>query len=132
VPIAGTTQTSYTPQSTDVGHTLRVVVTAANGAGSASATSAPTALVQAASPSGTAGFAQIGATTCGGGTNYLDATGPWTTRGGSLATGEWRPFSARCANWVICRNPNTNASENSLHGSASSGTIFALSRLAAA
>ena len=43
--INGATQSNYTVASGDVGHTLRSVVTATNAAGSASATSAQTALV---------------------------------------------------------------------------------------
>ena len=46
--ISGATSASYTTQTSDVGSTLRVVVTASNGAGSASATSAATASVAAA------------------------------------------------------------------------------------
>jgi hypothetical protein len=51
VAIAGATSSSYLLAGGDVGHTIRVVVTAANSAGSASATSAQTAVVQAASSS---------------------------------------------------------------------------------
>jgi hypothetical protein len=42
VVIPGATGRNYTPRSADVGHTLRVVVTASNGVGSASAKSIPT------------------------------------------------------------------------------------------
>jgi hypothetical protein len=45
--IAGARNSSYTLSASDLGHTIRVVETAANGAGSAAATSAPTALVRA-------------------------------------------------------------------------------------
>jgi hypothetical protein len=44
-PIAGATATSYTLTSTDVGRTLELTVTASNTAGTAAATSAPTAVV---------------------------------------------------------------------------------------
>jgi hypothetical protein len=44
-PIAGATTTSYMPTSTDVGKTLEVTVTASNMAGSATVSSAPTAVV---------------------------------------------------------------------------------------
>jgi hypothetical protein len=47
--IAGATKKTYVPTATDVGHTLRVTVTARNAAGATSATSAPSAVV---SPSG--------------------------------------------------------------------------------
>jgi hypothetical protein len=49
VAIAGATGPTYLATSADVGRTLRVVVTAANSAGSASATSAATTVVQATS-----------------------------------------------------------------------------------
>ena len=49
-PIAGATGESYLPASTDVGHSLKVVVTATSTAGTATALSAPTATV---SPAGT-------------------------------------------------------------------------------
>jgi hypothetical protein len=45
--IGGATSSVYTTQASDVGHTIRVVVTASNGGGSASQTSAATALVAA-------------------------------------------------------------------------------------
>ena len=66
--IGGETASTYTVQSADVGHTLRVTVTAANADGSASSTSAPTGVVSnAAAPSNTAaptvsGTAQVGST----------------------------------------------------------------------
>src|SRR2546423_10828291 len=43
--IASGTAKTYTPSSGDVGHTLRVVVTAMNASGNASATSAPTEVI---------------------------------------------------------------------------------------
>jgi hypothetical protein len=49
VAIAGATGPTYLATSADVGRTLRVVVTATNSAGSASATSAATTVVQATS-----------------------------------------------------------------------------------
>ena len=48
--ISGATRESYRPVSTDVGHSLKVFVTATSGAGTAVATSVPTAAV---SPAGT-------------------------------------------------------------------------------
>src|SRR5947207_7020544 len=67
--IGGATGSTYTLTATDVGHTLRVTVTASNRWGSAAATSAHTAVVQGASvpPSNTAlptisGTAQQGQT----------------------------------------------------------------------
>ena len=46
-PIPGATGRSYTPTTTDIGHTLRVRVTARNSSGSATATSAATGVVPA-------------------------------------------------------------------------------------
>jgi hypothetical protein len=46
--ISGATSVSYTAATADVGHTLRITVTATNGSGSAPATSAPTAVVSGA------------------------------------------------------------------------------------
>ncbi len=51
--ISGATSSSYVPSGSDVGDTLRVVVTASNVAGSAASTSEPTAAVVAALESGT-------------------------------------------------------------------------------
>jgi hypothetical protein len=67
VDIGSATGESYTVTSSDVGSTLRVAVTASNGAGSATATSDPTAVVEAAatapvnsSPPTISGIAQVG------------------------------------------------------------------------
>ncbi|MFN7177114.1 MAG: phage tail tube protein [Thermaurantiacus sp.] len=46
--ISGATSASYTPVTANVGNALRVIVTATNGAGSTSATSAPTPVVAGA------------------------------------------------------------------------------------
>jgi hypothetical protein len=50
VPLVGATLSSYQVGSADVGSTLRVQVTAANSAGSGTATSAPSSVVAAAAP----------------------------------------------------------------------------------
>jgi hypothetical protein len=66
--ITGATTQTYTAQPADVGHTLRVTVTATNAEGSTPATSAPTAVVSSASaPSNTqaptiSGTTQVGST----------------------------------------------------------------------
>ena len=49
VDIPGATDDTYTPGADDVGHTLRVVITATNDAGSSAMTTPPSALVVAAS-----------------------------------------------------------------------------------
>jgi len=81
--IAGATSSSHAVVTADVGHRLKVQVTAANGASSAQATSSPTAIVQAASappppqpPANTAapavtGTAQVGQT-------LTSDTGSWS------------------------------------------------------
>jgi 6-phosphogluconolactonase (cycloisomerase 2 family) len=58
--IAGAVSSSYVAAGSDVGHTLRAVVTAANGGGSTPATSAPTASVLIAAPVNTAAPAITG------------------------------------------------------------------------
>lgn len=66
--ISGATKQTYTPAAADVGHTLRVAVTATNGGGSTSATSAQSAVVSSpGAPTSTAaptisGSAQVGST----------------------------------------------------------------------
>jgi thermitase len=58
--IGGATAQTYTVVGADVGGTLEVTVTASNSGGSASATSAPTATVQAASTTATFGTVTVG------------------------------------------------------------------------
>jgi len=53
-PIAGALASSYVPSGADVGHTIRVMVTATNATGSTPATSAQTAPVTSAAPVNTA------------------------------------------------------------------------------
>ena len=67
VDIAGATGSTYLLVAADVGHTLRVVVTATNAGGSTAATSAQTGLVLGAPPANTvlpsvSGTAQLGQT----------------------------------------------------------------------
>ena len=74
----GAANQSYVVQPADIGQTLRVVVTASNAAGSASATSAPTAPVQASTaPGDTFGRTTVGALSTPGGANFLDVSGPY-------------------------------------------------------
>jgi hypothetical protein len=91
--IAGADQAEYTPAAEDAGHRLRVVVTASNDAGSATATSAATAIVTAAGlpgpgPDNTFTPTLAGATTVGQ-TLTADA-GLWTGTGSITYTYQWQ------------------------------------------
>jgi hypothetical protein len=70
--IAGATASSYTLTSADVGSTLRVAVTGSNSAGSATAVSAPTAVVQASQSGGLVALWHMDETS---GTTMLDSVG---------------------------------------------------------
>jgi hypothetical protein len=75
--ISGATTSTYTPVAADVGQTLRVTVTATNADGSASSTSAPTAVISsAAAPSNTQPPTISGTTTVG--STLTAAQGTWT------------------------------------------------------
>jgi hypothetical protein len=76
-PIAGATATTYTATSTDVGSTLEVTVSASNMAGSATASSAPTAVVASGSgpPSGLVALWHMDETS---GTTMFDSVGTHT------------------------------------------------------
>jgi hypothetical protein len=79
-PISGATAPTYTPTSTDVGHTLEVTVTASNVAGNGAASSAPTAVVGSTSvpPPGLVALWHMDETT---GTAMFDSAG---THNGAL------------------------------------------------
>ncbi len=61
-PLAGATQTGYSPVAADVGSTLRVTVTATNGVGSTASASIPTMVVQPAPATSTFGKTALAAT----------------------------------------------------------------------
>jgi hypothetical protein len=66
-PITGAVASTYTPAAADIGHTLRIAVSAANAGGATTATSAPTAVVLPLAPA-PAAAPQIAGTTTDTGT----------------------------------------------------------------
>ncbi len=74
--IASATASTYKIASTDVGHTLRVIVTATNAGGSTPATSAPSTTVQPLVPSNTA--LPVISGTAKEGQSLSASTGSWT------------------------------------------------------
>ena len=92
-PVTGATNATYTPTPSDIGHTLRVQITAADNDGSTTATSAPTSTVLA--PSGSLGAPNGPGTSNPGGTNPgspgpgggLTGTNPAGTMPGGLSAG---------------------------------------------
>jgi hypothetical protein len=77
VAVSGATASTYTVQAADVGHTIRVTVTATNADGSGDATSAPTAVVSSASAPGNTQAPTISGTTQVGST-LTESKGTWT------------------------------------------------------
>ena len=75
--IATATRQNYLPTSADVGHALRVEVTAANSNGATLATTAPTTAI-GSSNAAVLGRASIGPLQTGGRGGQLDANGPYT------------------------------------------------------
>ncbi|HEX3688932.1 MAG TPA: hypothetical protein VHV28_04520, partial [Solirubrobacteraceae bacterium] len=92
--ISGATSTTYTLASTDVGDTIRVVVTATNAGGSTPATSNQTAAIQAPAPSAPTNSAlpSISGTTTQGQT-LTAAKGTWTGSPTGYAY-QWRDCDA--------------------------------------
>ncbi|MGE0879349.1 MAG: hypothetical protein AB7O61_11935, partial [Acidimicrobiia bacterium] len=94
---------TYVPSATDIGSTIRVIVTATNGIGPTSATSNATAVVTAGAPVNTAlpaitGVAQQGQT-------LTASSGSWTNSPTSFAY-QWRRCDSTGNN---CTNVGTNA-----------------------
>ena len=98
--VSGATASSYQPPSGDVGHTMRVVVTATNAGGSTAGTSTQTAAIAArpvSAPSNTALPVVSGTATQG--QTLTTGTGTWT--GTSTYAYQWRQCDAsgnNCAN----------------------------------
>ncbi|MBV9800204.1 MAG: metallophosphoesterase [Solirubrobacterales bacterium] len=120
--ISGATSSSYGLGSGDVGHTIRVVVTASNAGGQGVATSTQTATVTATAatpPSNTAlpaisGTAQAGQT-------LTTSNGTWTGTPPLSYAYQWQ----RCSSSGSCQNVGTNASTYSLTASDVGSTIRA-------
>lgn len=100
IAISGATFKRYTVRSADVGHRLRVRVTAANSEGTASATSNATGIVQAASvagpprntaPPSISGTLQVGQT-------LTANTGSWVGQKPITFTYQWRRCDSNGAN----------------------------------
>ena len=88
--IAGAAGASYVLGAEDVGSSVRVVVTAANSAGSAEAASAPTGVVAAAAPTNVVPPAVVGVTEDGA--NLTASTGTW----------EGLELTGRTVRWLRC------------------------------
>jgi hypothetical protein len=96
--IAGATSSSYTPTGDDVGHTVRVVITATNAAGTSTPTaSAPVAIKASAAPVNTAPPALAGPVTQGQALSV--DPGSWSGAGTSY-TYAWQRCDANGANCV--------------------------------
>jgi hypothetical protein len=89
--ISGATGAQYTLAAADVGATVRVQVTATNADGSATAASAPTPVVVAATPTGTVAPVLSGAARLG--TTLTTSNGGWSPAATSYAY-QWQRLSA--------------------------------------
>jgi hypothetical protein len=92
---SGGTSTTYTLTAGEVGHTMRVIVTATNAGGSSPATSAPTAAILPPVPSNTALPAITGTTTQG--QTLSTSNGSWTGNPTAFSY-QWQRCTPTCAN----------------------------------
>ena len=94
--IAGAIASTYLATSTDIGNTVRVVVTARNASGSSSATSNATGVVIAAAPAQSAAPAITGTTTDG--QTLTVSNGTWSGTQPITYSRQWRRCDAAGAN----------------------------------
>jgi dipeptidyl aminopeptidase/acylaminoacyl peptidase len=99
--IAGATGSSYVPVTGDVGSTLRVLVTATNGLGSATKESSPTPIVATTKPANTT-LPAISSNTGfdGSVTSYSATTGIWTGSPTITFRYQWRRCDSAGANCI--------------------------------
>jgi hypothetical protein len=91
LPISGATSSTYTLADGDVGHTIAVVVTASNAAGSANSTSQATSVIDAVPPTDTQAPSISG--TAKDGHTLSASTGTWTGAPAPTYSYQWQDCS---------------------------------------
>lgn len=92
--LTGATTVSYTPTVDDIGHTLRVIVTATNGAGSASAESAATPKVAGLAPAPVTYPSTTAVTPTLVGRTLIGSIGTWSGQAPITFTFNWQKCDA--------------------------------------